>query len=317
MLSFRESREAFPLGSGSEPLPPRMPLPDGVRSPGGSSRGSRTGVRGAGHTNRTFVFDDGRCAPRYGRCAPPPAEGPQSPRAPSPRTLASPSPPPRDPSSSRAPHPRSTSTPSPASALPAYGGDRCAPQDRASPKGHLLRRPAGARGLVSVCLRSKRARASGAAIFRCGVQHLPGAGSAATAGWEAGAACGPPSPPPSNLEEEPVGGARLREEGWQHGTRVGHGSRGTPHGRAVQGPSFPGRNQTGMWDAGVLLHKGRESWLFNCSVFWLVPSPSGPYLPSGVRRGPTGIASRWRGSQPRSATFPHSVPGCHMSCAAR
>ncbi|CAK7291090.1 Potassium channel subfamily T member 1 [Vulpes lagopus] len=41
-----------------------MPLPDGARSPGDSSRGSRPGARGRGHTNRTFEFDDGRCGPR-------------------------------------------------------------------------------------------------------------------------------------------------------------------------------------------------------------------------------------------------------------
>ncbi|XP_023485142.2 potassium channel subfamily T member 1 isoform X1 [Equus przewalskii] len=41
-----------------------MPLPDGARSPGGVCRGARAGSRGGGHTNRTFVFDDGRCAPR-------------------------------------------------------------------------------------------------------------------------------------------------------------------------------------------------------------------------------------------------------------
>ncbi|XP_029059578.1 potassium channel subfamily T member 1 isoform X2 [Monodon monoceros] len=37
-----------------------MPLPDGAHSPGGVYRGAR----GGGHTNRTFVFDDGRCAAR-------------------------------------------------------------------------------------------------------------------------------------------------------------------------------------------------------------------------------------------------------------
>ncbi|XP_043325918.1 potassium channel subfamily T member 1 isoform X2 [Cervus elaphus] len=37
-----------------------MPLPDGVHSPGDVCRA----VRGGGHTNRTFVFDDGQCAPR-------------------------------------------------------------------------------------------------------------------------------------------------------------------------------------------------------------------------------------------------------------
>ncbi|XP_058380500.1 potassium channel subfamily T member 1 [Diceros bicornis minor] len=37
-----------------------MPLPDGARSQGGVCRGARSG----GHTNRTFVFDDGLCAPR-------------------------------------------------------------------------------------------------------------------------------------------------------------------------------------------------------------------------------------------------------------
>ncbi|ELK07361.1 Potassium channel subfamily T member 1 [Pteropus alecto] len=36
-----------------------MPLPDGARSPGGV----HAGARGRGHTNQTFVFDDGRCAP--------------------------------------------------------------------------------------------------------------------------------------------------------------------------------------------------------------------------------------------------------------
>ncbi|XP_032164006.1 potassium channel subfamily T member 1 isoform X3 [Mustela erminea] len=41
-----------------------MPLPDGSRVPGGSSSGARRGARGTGHTNRTFVFDDGRCARR-------------------------------------------------------------------------------------------------------------------------------------------------------------------------------------------------------------------------------------------------------------
>ncbi|XP_027950665.1 potassium channel subfamily T member 1 [Eumetopias jubatus] len=41
-----------------------MPLPDGARNPRGSSTGSWPGARGAGHTNRTFVFDDGRCSPR-------------------------------------------------------------------------------------------------------------------------------------------------------------------------------------------------------------------------------------------------------------
>ncbi|XP_073746172.1 potassium channel subfamily T member 1 isoform X5 [Callorhinus ursinus] len=41
-----------------------MPLPDGARNPRGSSAGSWPGARGAGHTNRTFVFDDGRCSPR-------------------------------------------------------------------------------------------------------------------------------------------------------------------------------------------------------------------------------------------------------------
>lgn len=229
MLCFRESGEAFPLGSGSEPpLPPRMPLPDRVRSPGDSSRGSRTGVRGAGHTNRTFVFDDGRCAPRYGRCASPPAEGPQSPRAPSSRTLAHPSPPPRGPSSSRAPHPRSTSTPSP----PTVGTGaphRTGPRRRGT-RSDDQQVPGG--WCLSACALSAQGPLA-RPFFRCGVQYLPGAGSAATAGWEAGAARGPPSPPPSNLEEEPVGGARLREGGgvaarylsgaWQQGysTRKG------------------------------------------------------------------------------------------------
>uniref|UniRef100_A0A2I3H6S6 RCK N-terminal domain-containing protein n=1 Tax=Nomascus leucogenys TaxID=61853 RepID=A0A2I3H6S6_NOMLE len=37
-----------------------MPLPDGARSPGGVYREAR----GGGYTNRTFEFDDGRCAPR-------------------------------------------------------------------------------------------------------------------------------------------------------------------------------------------------------------------------------------------------------------
>ncbi|KAG5211005.1 hypothetical protein JEQ12_013434 [Ovis aries] len=37
-----------------------MPLPDGVHSPGDVYRGAQ----GGGHTNRTFVFDDGQCAPR-------------------------------------------------------------------------------------------------------------------------------------------------------------------------------------------------------------------------------------------------------------
>ncbi|KAB0380529.1 hypothetical protein FD755_008313 [Muntiacus reevesi] len=37
-----------------------MPLPDGVHSPGDVCRAAR----GGGHTNRTFVFDDGQCAPR-------------------------------------------------------------------------------------------------------------------------------------------------------------------------------------------------------------------------------------------------------------
>ncbi|XP_047554752.1 potassium channel subfamily T member 1 isoform X1 [Lutra lutra] len=41
-----------------------MPLPDGAGVPGGSSRGAQRGARGTGHTNRTFVFDDGRCARR-------------------------------------------------------------------------------------------------------------------------------------------------------------------------------------------------------------------------------------------------------------
>lgn len=63
MLRLR--RSSFSLRSGSQPLPPRMPLPDGSRVPGGSSSGARRGARGRGHTNRTFVFDDGRCARRY------------------------------------------------------------------------------------------------------------------------------------------------------------------------------------------------------------------------------------------------------------
>ncbi|CAI9175005.1 unnamed protein product [Rangifer tarandus platyrhynchus] len=37
-----------------------MQLPDGVHSPGDVCRAAR----GVGHTNRTFVFDDGQCAPR-------------------------------------------------------------------------------------------------------------------------------------------------------------------------------------------------------------------------------------------------------------
>ncbi|XP_058157368.1 potassium channel subfamily T member 1 [Dasypus novemcinctus] len=49
-----------------------MPLPDGARSPGGVCQ---LAARGGGCANRTFVFDDGRCAPRYGLLRPPRASG--------------------------------------------------------------------------------------------------------------------------------------------------------------------------------------------------------------------------------------------------
>ena len=71
-----------------------MPLPDGVhRGPGDVYRGAQ----GGGHTNRTFVFDDGQCAPRYGLPGPPTphAEGPQMEFMP----------PSQDPSSSESPLP--------------------------------------------------------------------------------------------------------------------------------------------------------------------------------------------------------------------
>lgn len=79
----------FFLGSGSELPPARMPLPDGARSPGGV----HAGARGGGHTNQTFVFDDGRCAPRYSGLRPSPRGG----------TLAWPSATPQDRATPRSP----------------------------------------------------------------------------------------------------------------------------------------------------------------------------------------------------------------------
>ena len=80
----------LPVAAAASP----MPLHDGVRrGPGDVYRG----VQGGGHTNRTFVFDDGQCAPRYGLPGPPTAhaEGPQMEFMP----------PSQDPSSSESPLP--------------------------------------------------------------------------------------------------------------------------------------------------------------------------------------------------------------------
>lgn len=70
-----------------------MPLPDRVHSPGDVYKGAQ----GGGHTNRTFVFDDGQCAPRYGLPGPPTPhkKGPQMEFVP----------PSQDPSSSKCPLP--------------------------------------------------------------------------------------------------------------------------------------------------------------------------------------------------------------------
>ncbi|KAI4577691.1 hypothetical protein MJT46_003526 [Ovis ammon polii x Ovis aries] len=52
-----------------------MPLPDGVHSPGDVYRGAQ----GGGHTNRTFVFDDGQCAPRVSPSGPQPPDEARAP----------------------------------------------------------------------------------------------------------------------------------------------------------------------------------------------------------------------------------------------
>lgn len=80
----------LPVAAAASP----MPLHDGVRRGPGDVY---SGVQGGGHTNRTFVFDDGQCAPRYGLPGPPTAhaEGPQMEFMP----------PSQDPSSSESPLP--------------------------------------------------------------------------------------------------------------------------------------------------------------------------------------------------------------------
>lgn len=103
-----------------------MPLPDGARSLTGVYRGAR----GGGHANRTFVFDDGRCSPRYGLPRPPPGGG--TPLVPPPAPPA-----PRA-SHPRIPHVLGLPPPQNPERLGSLG-NRGAPQDPVAARGHLLR----------------------------------------------------------------------------------------------------------------------------------------------------------------------------------
>lgn len=119
----------FSLGSASELPPAGMPLPEGARSPGDVNRGAR--ARGGGLTNRTFVFDDGRCAPRYS-LRPAPRSGP----APPPRTLPPPAPHvPKIPTSRTASAPQDPGAPSRDHHVE---GARGAAQDPAAARGRAL-----------------------------------------------------------------------------------------------------------------------------------------------------------------------------------
>ena len=164
-----------------------MPLPDGARSPGGVYRGAR----GGGHTNRTFVFDDGRRAARYGLQCPPPRRGtPDGARAtPGPLILKS-------------PLPRTTCPPGPRS----VGSVR----NRGA-----LQNPVAVRGALTQM--TSRWPECGHSYMR-GCEHLPGTTRRRPCGQEAGVPYVPEGPGAvlasqpalwSSLGEEPVGVAAL------------------------------------------------------------------------------------------------------------